>query len=341
MLKFIFCLTVTLTTTMALHEPANAASDDFFSGKTLRILVGFPPGGGFDTYARTIARHMGKQIRGNPKVFVENMPGAGSLIAANHLYRRAQPDGLTMGHFIGGLVMGQVLGGPGIEFDAPKFEYVGVPTKDTSACALTKASGIASMEKWLGSKTPVKLGGTIPGSTTDDHPKILAVALGLPVHIVSGYKGTPDIRLAAEGGEVAGGCWGWESMKSTWSRALQSGDAVVVVQMVPKANPDLPNVPLAINFAKTEEARHLIQVGIHDMNLLLRTFALPPGTPKDRVQIIRRAFAQTMKDPEFLADAKKSKLDVDPGSGEEVERTVASLFKVDPSLVAKLKEILK
>jgi len=113
------------------------------------------------------------------------------------------------------------------------------------------------------------------------------------------------------------------------------------VQMVPKANPDLPNVPLAINFAKTEEARHLIQVGIHDMNLLLRTFALPPGTPKDRVQIIRRAFAQTMKDPEFLADAKKSKLDVDPGSGEEVERTVASLFKVDPSLVAKLKEILK
>ena len=130
-------------------------------------------------------------------------------------------------------------------------------------------------------------------------------------------------------------------MKATWSRALQAGDVAIVVQLVPKANPDLPNVPLAISFAKTAEARHLIQVGIHDMDLLLRTFALPPGTPKDRVQIIRQAFMQTMKDPEFLADANKSKLDIDPGSGEEVEKTIVNLFKLEPRLLAKLKEILK
>lgn len=330
-----------LTICLGLLLSAPASAQDFYSGKTLRIIVGFPPGGGFDVYARTLARYMGKHIPGNPTTIVENLPGAGSLIAANHLFRRVNPDGLTMGHFIGGLVMGQVLGRAGIEFDAPRFEYVGVPTKDTSVCAVTKRRGITSMEKWLGSKTPVKLGGTVPGSTTDDHPKILAVALGLPVHVVSGYKGTNDIRLAAEGGEVDGGCWGWQSMKATWSRALQAGDVAVVVQLVPKANPDLPSVPLAISFAKTAEARHLIQVGIHDMDLLLRTFALPPGTPKDRVQIIRKAFVQTMNDPEFLADANKSKLDIDPGSGEEVEKTVINLFKLEPRLLGKFKEILK
>ncbi|MBI2089423.1 MAG: hypothetical protein HYT78_11890 [Deltaproteobacteria bacterium] len=330
-----------LTICLGLLLGAPASAQDFYSGKTLRIIVGFPPGGGFDVYARTLARYMGKHIPGNPTTIVENLPGAGSLIAANHLFRRVNPDGLTMGHFIGGLVMGQVLGRAGIEFDAPRFEYVGVPTKDTSVCAVTKRRGITSMEKWLGSKTPVKLGGTVPGSTTDDHPKILAVALGLPVHVVSGYKGTNDIRLAAEGGEVDGGCWGWQSMKATWSRALQAGDVAVVVQLVPKANPDLPSVPLAISFAKTAEARHLIQVGIHDMDLLLRTFALPPGTPKDRVQIIRKAFVQTMNDPEFLADANKSKLDIDPGSGEEVEKTVINLFKLEPRLLGKFKEILK
>lgn len=185
---------------------AHTFTHEFYKGKTVRIIVGFGAGGGFDVYARTIARHIAKHIPGNPTVIVENMPGAGGVIAANRLYKVAKPDGLTMGSFQGGLLvlMGQVLGRPGIEFDTLKFEYVGVPVKDSWVCALTKATGIASTEKWMASKAPVKLGG-VPGTATDDISKIPKETLGLPIHLISGYKGTAEIRLAAEAGEVAGG----------------------------------------------------------------------------------------------------------------------------------------
>jgi tripartite-type tricarboxylate transporter receptor subunit TctC len=192
----------------------------------------------------------------------------------------------------------------------------------------------------MASKTPAKMGGTAPGSNTDDVPKILKAALGLPVQLVSGYKGTADIRLAIESGELAGGCWGWDSIRATWQKGIESGEAVVVLQTLPKAHPDLPKVPLAISFAKTEEARQLIQAGIHNVSDIIRPYVLTPGTPKERVQSLRKAFADTMKDPEFLEDAKKSKLDVDPINGDELEKTVHGLFKLNPSVVAKLKEAL-
>ena len=320
---------------------AHAAADDFYKGKTIRIIVGFAAGGGFDTYSRAIARHMGKHIPGNPTFLVENMTGAGSLIAANHVYKVAKPDGLTIGHFIGGLIMQQVMGGPGIEFDARKFALIGVPVKENVVCALRKESGITSAEKWFASKTPVKLGGTAPGSTTDDVPKVLRATIGLPIQIVSGYKGTADIRLAADSGELGGGCWAWESIKVTWKGALEAGDAVIVLQAISKAHSELPNVPLAINFAKTEEAKKLIQVGIHDTQVFTRPYVLPPGTPKERVQLLRKAFLDTLKDKEFVAEAEKVKLDVDPVTGEEVERIIEGLFRLPPPLLAKLKDILK
>src|SRR5687768_4962798 len=318
-----------------------ASADDFYKGKTIRIVVGFSAGGGFDTYARAIARHMSKHISGQPAVVVENMTGAGSLIAANHVYKVAKPDGLTIGHFIGGLFLGQVLGQKGIEFDARKFEFIGAPITDHVVCALTKASGITSVEKWMASKTPVKIGGIAPGTSTPDNAtRILKEALGLPIQIVSGYKGTADVRLAAESGEIAGGCWGWDSVSVTWQKALASGDAVVVLQANRRTHPDLPQVPQAIKLAKTEEGRNMIEVAIHGDSDIVRTYTLPPGTPKDRVQMLRKAFDATLKDPEFLADAKKSKLNVDPVAVEDVEKDIAGLFKLDQTLVGKLKEIL-
>jgi len=317
------------------------AQEQFYKDKTIRIVVGFAAGGGFDTYSRAIARHMSRHIPGNPNIIVDNMVGAASLISANHVYKVAKPDGLTIGHFIGGLFMQQLLEKPGIEFDARRFEYVGAPVKDHPACAFTKASGITSMEKWMASKTPVKVGGTGPGSNTDDVPKILKEALGLPIQLVTGYKGTSDVRLAAEGGELAGGCWGWDSIRATWRVAIEAGNAVVVLQTTPKPDTDLQKVPLAINFAKTEEARQLIQAGIHNVSAFIRPYVAPPGTPKDRVQALRQGFLATMKDPEFVADATKSKLDVDPLSAEELEKLVHGLFKLSPSLVGRLKEVLR
>jgi tripartite-type tricarboxylate transporter receptor subunit TctC len=320
--------------------PAKSATDDFYKGKTIRIVVGFGAGGGFDTYSRAIARHMGKFIPGNPTIAVDNMTGAGSLIAANHVYKVAKPDGLTIGHFIGGLIMQQVMGGSGIEFDARKFEMIGVPVKESVVCALRKESGITSVESWLAAKAPVKLGGTAPGSTTDDVAKVLKDTLGLPIQLVSGYKGTADIRLAADSGEINGGCWAWESIKVTWRKGLEAKEVIVVLQAVPKPHPELPTIPLAINFAKTDEARKLIDAGIHDTQIFTRPYVLPPGTPKERVQLLRKAFLETLKDREFLAEAEKSRLDVDPVPGEQVEKIVGGLFKLEPDLLAKLKQIL-
>ncbi|MBI2359673.1 MAG: hypothetical protein HYV04_12365, partial [Deltaproteobacteria bacterium] len=228
-----------------------SAQEPFYKGKTIRIIVGASAGGGYDTYSRTIARHMGKYITGNPTIVVENMPGAGFLIATNYMYKVAKPDGLTIGHFIGGLFLQQFLSlRPGIEFDSKKFEYIGVPTQDNYMLGLSKAAGISSMEQWLASKTPVKLGGVGPGSATDDIPKILAATIGLPMQLVTGYKGTADVRLAFHSGEVQGVCNAWESFKATWRKEVDSGEVVMMAQNIAKPHRDLPNVPLVINFAK-------------------------------------------------------------------------------------------
>ena len=318
-----------------------ASESGFFQGKTIRIVVGTSPGGGFDVYSRALARHVGRYTPGNPTFIVENMPGAGHRIAANHVYKVARPDGLTIGNFFGGLLVGQVLGYSGIEFDAVKFEYIGVPVRDNPVCALTKGSGITSYERWSAAKTPVKLGAT----GADDLmlygiPKILNAALGLPVQVVAGYKGTSDIRLAAESGELAGGCWGWESIRSTWRKAIENGDVNVVLQTVPKTQPELVKIPLAIEMAKTDEGRQLIQIGIHDVSAITRPYVLPPGTPKDRVQMLRKALGDTIKDQDFLAEVKKLNFAVDPISGEELEGIIHGLFKMKPETLAKLKEIL-
>jgi tripartite-type tricarboxylate transporter receptor subunit TctC len=268
------------------------------------------------------------------------MVGAGSLIAANHLYKVAKPDGLTIGHFTGGLFMGQVLGQPGIEFDGQKFEFIGAAVGEDVVCGLTKASGITSIEKWMASKTPVKLGGNSPGVTPDNAARIVKVALGLPVQVVTGHKGTSAIRLAVESGELAGACFSWESMKVTWRNALQSGDLIVVLQVVAKPFPELSNVPLAINLAKTDEARRLLKIGVQDAAAYARPFVLPPGTPKDRVELLRKSFNDTLADKGLLAETEKAKLRLDPVSAEELKKMVVDLGTLDAAFLAKLKGIL-
>jgi tripartite-type tricarboxylate transporter receptor subunit TctC len=317
------------------------AQDAFYRGKTVRIIVGASAGGGYDTYSRTIARHMGKHIAGNPAIVVDNMPGAGFLISANHMYKIAKPDGLTIGHFIGGLFLQQLLGKPGIEFDARKFEYIGVPAQDNYMLAVHKSTGITSIEQWLSSKTAVKLGGVGIGSATDDIPKVLAAAIGLPMQLVSGYKGTADVRLAFNSQEVLGVCNAWESFKATWRKELDAGEAVIVLQNTAKPHPEQPKLPQAINFAKTEEGQKLVRSLVHSVGPTARPYVLPPGTPKDRVQILRKAFIDTIKDPDFLADANKAKLDINPLDGAELEKNVREVFNLDPKLIPRAKEILK
>jgi tripartite-type tricarboxylate transporter receptor subunit TctC len=321
---------------------AAPAGEDFFKGKVIRIIVGFSPGGGFDTYARALSRYMGKYVPGSPSIIVENMTGAGSLIAANHVYSVAKPDGLTIGAFNGNQILGQLVGAQGINFDARKFEWMGAPGYNHDLCVLSQKTGIASGDQWLSLKNPLRLGGSAPGAPTDDGPKILKEAIGLPMRLITGYKGTADIRVAVESGEVDGLCgFSWASVRSTWRKAIESGVVVVVLQSAPKAHGELPKVPLSISFAKTPEGRQLIDAGVHQPSAMTYSYSLPPGTPKDRVQILRRAFLQAVKDPDFLVDAGKANLEIAPASGEEIEQAIGSLFKTPPAVVAKLKEVLK
>ena len=330
-----------ITLGVTLCASSTSAQQAFYNGKTVRIIVGASAGGGYDTYSRAIARHIGKHIPGNPTFLVENMPGAGFLISANHMFRVAKPDGLTIGHFIGGLFLQQLLGKPGIEFDARKFEYIGVPAQDNYVFGLSKSTGITSMDQWLASKTVVKLGGVGAGSATDDIPKVLMAAIGLPAQVVSGYKGTADVKLAFNSGEVQGVCNAWESFRATWRKELDAGEVVIVLQNTPKPHPELAKIPLAINYAKTEEGQKLIRALVHSVGPAARPYVLPPGTPKDRVEILRNAFLATMRDPEFLADATKAKLDINPSGGAELEKNVRDVFNLDAALLPRAKEILK
>lgn len=323
-----------------LSAPDSLPADDFYKGKTVRIIVGGSAGGGFDTYSRVIARHMGRHIPGNPALLVENMTGAGTLIAAKYLHSSAKPDGLTFGIFNGGLILGRVLGMKGIDFDVRELQYIGVPVQDSTVCTLRKESGIGTVEQWYAAKTPVKLGGLGPGNSVSDVPRVLKAALDLPLQVVDGYKGTAEVRMAADAGELHGACWAWESMRVAWSNALKASDAKVVLQVAMKKIPDLSGVPAAMDLAKSDEARQLLKSGAIDPAAIVRVYVTSPRTPKDRVEILRKAFAATLTDPEFVAEVKKINLDINPLSGEEVKKIVDDLFKLPAATVKKLAAIL-
>jgi tripartite-type tricarboxylate transporter receptor subunit TctC len=319
---------------------ASAHAREFYDGKTIRIVVGYAPGGGYDFYARLLARYMGKYIPGNPAFVVENMPGAGSLASANYMFKLAKSDGLTLGHFSGSLFPLQAMGQKEITFDAARFEHVGGVAKVEIACGFAKASGIDSVEKWLVQKSAPRMPGTAPGTGGHDTSRLLHATLGVPMQLVLGYKSTGEMRLAMERGEVHGICNGWETFRSLWKKSIESGDMIMVLQALPKPHADLPKVPLAINYARTEESKQLIQLGAHDVSAIARPFVLPPSTPRDRVQIIRSAFTATMGDPGFLADAERANLDIAPLSGAELEKTVRGILKSPPALLSKLKQII-
>jgi tripartite-type tricarboxylate transporter receptor subunit TctC len=336
MIAFVVLLIPLSTSDQRAHGAA-----PFYEGKTIRIIVGTSPGGGYDTYTRLIARHLSNHVPGKPPIIVENMSGAGGLVSANHLFKVAKPDGLTIGHFVGGQFLQQLLGRAGIEFDALKFEYVGVPAQDNFVFGVAKTTGITDIEQWLSSKAAVKFGAIAAGDGTYDIPRVAEVALGLPIQVVSGYRGTAPIRLAFNSGEVGGLSNSWQSFRSTWRKELDDGELLILLQVSAKPHPDLPKVPLTMNIAKTDEARKLMQAVAQAHGAAVRPYVLPPGTPKDRVAILRTAFMETVKDPELLKEAAKANLEINPGSGEELERNVKELLRLDPPLVARLKEILK
>ena len=315
-------------------------AQDFYKGKTIRVIVGGTAGGGFDVYTRAMTRYMGKHIPGNPTMVVENMTGAATRIAAKYMHSAAKPDGLTFGIFNGYLILGQVLNPKAFDFDMRQFQWLGVPIQDNVACVLRKEAGITNIDQWRAAKTPVKMGGLGPGNSTSDVVRVVKATLNLPIQLVEGYKGTADVRLAADAGELQGACWAWESIKVTWRKGLESGEVLPILQVTSKKQPDLTNVPHALDLAKSEEERQIIRAGGMDPGAITRVYVTTPATPMERVQILRKAFANTLKDPEFLAEARKVQLEVNPLNGEDVEKIVDNMFKLNPTTVSKLANIL-
>jgi tripartite-type tricarboxylate transporter receptor subunit TctC len=313
-------------------------ADDFYKGKTIRFIVGFAPGGGYDTYTRMIARHISRHIPGNPATVVENMDGAGSLIAANHIYSKITPDGLTVGIWNSFNVFMNAMGDPGVKIDGRKIEWIGTPGKDSPACAIMGFTGFKTLDDILKSQKPIRMG-AVRGGNTVHLPEMLNRWAGAKLQIIPGYTGTSKIRIAMQSKEIDGACWTWESMRSTARSMLDAkGDDRMIPFVISDRweDPEVKATPLFSEVFSDDDNRRAFNTW-NAANQLSRPFTLPPGTPKDRVNILRKAFKATMGDADLIADAKKSKLTVEYVSGDEAEKLVHQIYSMPPQVKERLK----
>jgi tripartite-type tricarboxylate transporter receptor subunit TctC len=315
--------------------PVPAMADDFYKGKTIRFVVGFAPGGGYDLSARVIGRHMGKYIPGNPTIVVENQTGAGSLIAANNTYR-ADPDGLMVGIWNGAFVLRQALGDKAVRLDARKLGWIGSPTKGTPYCGIMARTGLKTwddVKNAMAAGKELKFGATRAGSTYDDVPKILNKTLGTKFNVITGYEGTGPILVAMRSKEIDGGCWTWESARTSARSMLDSkGDDRIVPFLIHRRweEPEVKNIPEIPEILKENKdalSMYKAWAGSYEFQ---RPFSVAPGVPKDRLQLLRKAFADTLKDEVFMAEAKKSKFAVTYTPGEEIEKYVDEILDMTP-----------
>ena len=315
----------------------------FYQGKTVRIVVGFSAGGGYDQYSRLIARHLSKYIPGNPAIVVENMAGAGSIIAANHIFNAAPKDGTMIGNISGPIVLEQLFGNSAVQFDMAKLRYLAVPVSETYLMIVTRNSGVAKFDELLGPKGKQLSIGAIPGSTVEHAPILVRDVLGANLKVVSGYKGTADVRLAIDSGEVGGFFNTWTSSKITSFDKIKNGEWLVLAQLSDKPIKDLiiPNVPTIPQIAKTDEQRQLLKFGTSTPNAFGKVYVLPPETPADRATALDHAFQKVFEDKELQADAAKGKLEIDPLFGGEIHKLVVEFLGMSPGLKNKLQTALK
>ncbi|HKT18984.1 MAG TPA: tripartite tricarboxylate transporter substrate-binding protein [Stellaceae bacterium] len=328
--------------TILLASSSAFAADDvasFYKGRTVTIDIGYSAGGGYDLYARTLARHLGDHIPGHPSVIPQNMPGAGSLKVVNYLYNVAPKDGTVIATFARGMAMQPLFDKTGIEFDAQKLNWIGSITNEVSICAFRSDSGIKTWQDMLTKSYTV--GGTGSGSDTDVFPDVLRHMFHMKIKLVTGYPGGKDVLLAMQRGEVNGRCgWSWSSVKSTSYALYQKKEIFVPVQLALKKHPDLPDVPLIMDLTKDPEETAALKL-IFARQSVARPYAAPPGVPAERIAALRKAFDDTMKDPAFVSEAEKTDLEVQPVSGEEVQALVAELYQSSPKVIKMAAEAVK
>jgi tripartite-type tricarboxylate transporter receptor subunit TctC len=307
--------------------------------KPVSLYIGYSTGGGYDVYGRVVARHIGRHLPGNPNVIVNNMPGAGSMRLANWLYNVAPKDGTVFGTVARGIAFDTLLGMPGANFDATKFNWIGSANDEVSVCVAWHTSGVTKFEETT--QKELIVGGTGGSADTDQFPKVFNGVLGTKFKIVAGYPGGNDINLAMERGEVQGRCgWSWSSVISTKPDWLKDKKVSVLVQLSLEKHPDLPNVPLITEFAKDPLQQGVFKL-VFARQVMGRPFVAPPGVPADRVATLRKAFLETMKDKELLAEAEKAQLEITPVSGDAVQKLVADAYAMPQEVIKKTAEVLK
>jgi tripartite-type tricarboxylate transporter receptor subunit TctC len=311
---------------------------EFYKGKNVDLYIGYSAGGGYDVYARMLARYMGKHIPGNPTVVPKNMTGAGSLVLANWLYNIGPKDGTAFGMIGRGTGFDPILGNQKAKFDGPKFTWLGSMNNEVSVCVAWENSGITKFDDLLTKELVV--GGTGASADTDQFPKITNGVLGTKFKIVTGYPGGNEVGLAMERGEVQGRCgWSWSSVKSTHWKWYQDKKFTVLLQLALKKHPDLPNVPLVVDLAKNDEQRKILRL-IFARQVMGRPFLAPPGVPAARAAALRKAFMDTLADREFLANTEKAKLEINPVSGEEVEDLIKEAYATPAAIQQKAATLL-
>jgi tripartite-type tricarboxylate transporter receptor subunit TctC len=315
------------------------AVSDFYTGRTISIMVGFGPGGGYDIYARLLARHFGAHMPGRPNVIVQNMPGAAGLGLANSLYNVLPKDGTVFGTFNRTIPLEPLLDGSRAQFDPLAFNWLGSPSSEVSACVAWHSARAKSLDDLK--TTEMLMAGTGPAADATMYPKVFGNILGLKFKVVSGYQGAADSILAMERGEVDGFCpWGWSSMMSTRPDWLMSGKINVLMQLGIRKDPAHPDVPLILDLAKTPADRQALELMVSPL-LFARPFAAPPQIPGDRAQALRAAFKATIEDPAFVEDAKKNKLDIEYVSDTEILTLLRRIYATPKDVVERVKASLK
>lgn len=318
----------------------DVAADEFYKGKTLRVIVMTTPGGGYDTYTRAIVRHFGKYIPGNPSIIVQNMPGAGGFIATNYVYNVAKPDGLTVLVTNSGVVLQQAVGMSGIRFDARKFGWIGTPGSAIPVCAIMGFTGLKTLKDVMNVKKPLNFGAA--GTSTYQQPMILKLVVGANIKVIQGYRGTSGIRAAMQRKEVDGACWQWASMRLTAREMLdaEGDDKLIPIIVEGKvSDPEVKDLPQFSEVIKDKEMLATFNAWIGQYKFY-RPFLLPPKTPKKQLDILRTAFKRTIMDQKFRALAKKMRLDLSYVSGEAAQKHVNDTLSISSSVQKKLRPLI-
>lgn len=309
----------------------------FYKGKQVAVIIGYPAGGGYDTYARLLARHIGRHIPGEPNMLPRNMPGAGSMIAANYLYILAPKDGTEFGIFAGGMALNPLLGNKKARFDPEKFLWIGSMNQETSLCVSWATSPIKTIQDAF--KKQLIIGTASSTGTSFVFPTAANNLLGTKFKLVSGYRGSRGIMLALERGEVQGMCGlPLASIRSRKPEWLKEKKINILLQETIRGHADLPNVPTVMDFAKTKENKKIMEL-IYGWQIMGRPFTAPPAVPGNRIKALRAAFDATMKDPKLRAGAKKIRLEINPLSGQEIKKFITRIYQTPKALVKRTAEI--